>query len=1042
MRRFRDILKRFCVMTAIFVTMVVVGGCIKDDTEGPSSDGAYTVVLTTRAGGDIEHDAQYPGEDAYNENAINRVMLFFYPDNAGKPDADDTAAIYSEVIEDVNTSHRVSLSIKADLREKLFGHIDGSARVFAVVNLPKSDKNGSASGAPSIKANATVNEIKSTVVETDFRIVGGTLPEFVMLGEGIIKFSDNLKSASGTIPVTRTASKIRIALQITEPMDDYDPTNPDKVLRTWTADPKNIRVYITNGVSKAHIGGAPFPREELSAGDYYKISPSPEDNEESDYNTRARTLEESNIEEYPYWNAVPLYSYPHSWENTPYEDRQTYLVIQVPWKSNTEGIEYTNCYYQVPINLRGGTGSDSDGNPLEIKENTLESNMYYLVKLNIGMLGSFNPEEPLEIQASYYVVPWQDEVLDAKLADNRYLVVDQNNWVINNEDKLDIPFHTSHKTIVARVKMSFYNFNASKDAFDSEDPSGSSSYYAGKPLKRTVTWDINGGTATTDCVNAVFNKTTEQNGKQMFDVTIPDDDSFIIHYEHDMRRWTEMNSSNNPVFPYDNVGDPLPYAGPTSYLKRDDMMNWSKIEIEITIIHEDLLHKIDDTRFMQMVYITQYPAQYIEADYNDNTRRSDGTGAYVFVNGKGGSAETIAKSKNDAANSSVYEWEAVAVFSNSLNQNPNMYVVTVSQLGEEDSDFIIGDPRTLTPNNVLNNGSFKQDPGTDTKEDVEQANGSWGDVAAFDYYVRTPEAHEDPNLPTGYYTWWYFFESYLGQNFYAPQYFATKCGFEKPATAPDMNEDSRILQNYYPTDESTGPGSKEYYIAPKLRIASSYGAVVDRMTRTAARRRCASYQEAGRPAGRWRVPTRAEMQYICNLSAKGKIPRLFSPAPGWRKDADGNIWVYTATTHNTTAYTGTNRFKLRDYAVYWCAQGPARVDGVYGQEITDQRVYGYGLRSDIPSDVGFSADDIADYGKVRIISSFTNEKFGTDDPDPNPRYGTNSRYREGYRAEGTAVRCVYDEWYWVTADGLQDTLPKDKWTTFHWGDKQKASPQE
>ena len=39
-------------------------------------------------------------------------------------------------------------------------------------------------------------------------------------------------------------------------------------------------------------------------------------------------------------------------------------------------------------------------------------------------------------------------------------------------------------------------------------------------------------------------------------------------------------------------------------------------------------------------------------------------------------------------------------------------------------------------------------------------------------------------------------------------------------------------------------------------------------------RRCASYQEDGYPAGRWRLPTVAECQYIAQLNTDKKIPRL------------------------------------------------------------------------------------------------------------------------------------------------------------------------
>ena len=42
-----------------------------------------------------------------------------------------------------------------------------------------------------------------------------------------------------------------------------------------------------------------------------------------------------------------------------------------------------------------------------------------------------------------------------------------------------------------------------------------------------------------------------------------------------------------------------------------------------------------------------------------------------------------------------------------------------------------------------------------------------------------------------------------------------------------------------------------------------------------AQKRCASYQENGYPAGRWRVPTEAEIEFIVSLSNKKYIPELF-----------------------------------------------------------------------------------------------------------------------------------------------------------------------
>lgn len=82
----------------------------------------------------------------------------------------------------------------------------------------------------------------------------------------------------------------------------------------------------------------------------------------------------------------------------------------------------------------------------------------------------------------------------------------------------------------------------------------------------------------------------------------------------------------------------------------------------------------------------------------------------------------------------------------------------------------------------------------------------------------------------------------------------------------------KSLTYYYPVNAD---GSTNNIIAPKFRIASSYG-VTSTITYENAQRRCATYQEDGYPAGRWRLATPAEIEYINKLSYDGVFPALFS----------------------------------------------------------------------------------------------------------------------------------------------------------------------
>lgn len=221
----------------------------------------------------------------------------------------------------------------------------------------------------------------------------------------------------------------------------------------------------------------------------------------------------------------------------------------------------------------------------------------------------------------------------------------------------------------------------------------------------------------------------------------------------------------------------------------------------------------------------QYPAIYLYADTNAS-----------FVSE--GSSNAI---NNDPANTFVNGWnrrtdydsESIApgvttdnptmpgtvwgLYSSS-NSNPNQYVVTISSL-DSSLPYIIADPRSRT-------------------SDVSSLNiGTIATSFAVDY---------DFNLAAN----------------------------------------KRQMQNYYRTNDSRTDGSTTasdnpndyvtaYHIAPKYRIASSYSVTTGVTSLDIARRRCATYQENGYPAGRWRMPTYAEVAFICLMSNKGMIPDLF-----------------------------------------------------------------------------------------------------------------------------------------------------------------------
>lgn len=98
-----------------------------------------------------------------------------------------------------------------------------------------------------------------------------------------------------------------------------------------------------------------------------------------------------------------------------------------------------------------------------------------------------------------------------------------------------------------------------------------------------------------------------------------------------------------------------------------------------------------------------------------------------------------------------------------------------------------------------------------------------------------------------------------------------------PVNAPtkykgDGQTGNRQIKYYHPTIDD---GTMDNVVAPSFRVNSANCRSGQNETYQDARQRCASYQEDGYPAGRWRLPTLAECKVIQTLSSNGLIPTIF-----------------------------------------------------------------------------------------------------------------------------------------------------------------------
>ncbi len=849
------------------VTFVGLASCADElDMPTPIVPGApeagyITITLscenqTSRALPDSE-----PGVDDLNENKINSVILCLSP-SAGDQ-TDDVPPIVMEEFTNLDATGHVLLRIPItqDKVNRLFNeNSDSQCRVFAAVNVDAGNAK-------------TIKELRELAVTSTFA-TQQKQDSFTMDGDGVVSYNQFKNYAVGEVRVKRSAAKITLALAVDNEVKET--VNGEEL--TWTPNLAGMKVRLQSGVKDSNLD--PRPKVDMS-NDVYFTTP---DNISYDF------AEGSSIDEFSKYNWIqqmPFYTYPNVWSASVEERHASFMMLSVPWTSD-EGRTWRTCYYHVPI--------------IPFDKFELVRNHSYHVYLHVGVLGSFVPEEPLEVEAEYYVADWGEENIDVDIKDFRYLVVDQNVYTVNNEESITIPFYTSHETIVTSAKMTFYRYNFSDQGSE-------------------FAVDVSMGQ----------NKKSWEVAKDSVYTYVFDNSNNTLNVSHTLKVWEPYNASDNPVSLIrrldgtraylDNQSEIEAVLNTIRYFKETNDTEYSRIVYEITVQHKDVFDgssKIDKNLYKETVKITQYPGMYITAvqNYAGLLGVEWASGAYgnTQISGNYSDATTYSVVKNPEfwnntkpAGPTPNQWNnnwsqaeknnffiaynaanwnySLGLSSEYGNWNPNMYLVTVTQL-EPGTPYVLGDPRSYNINNFLSNDNVDQENRTVWNGDYyywQKANGKGPESSTFfGAGAKNPMNRRFTGWST---TYW--------MEYAVP-------GF---ISAPALHETSnRQLQYYYPTREDE---SNSYTIAPKFRICSSYGGSSAYMTRVMSRRRAAAYQELGYCAGRWRLPTYGEVRYMIDLAAEQKIPRLFGAS-------STNTWYY------------------------WCAQGAVRVPG---KTATDQEVF-------------------------------------------------------------------------------------------------------
>ena len=783
-----------------FICGVMTMGCTDDletsvePTNRPNGHVTLDLSLSmiSRAGTTVT------GEASNKENDIHNVDIFFYSADA----TDTTPATFAIHTTQTSTISSVDVTVR-QMKEK-FGENTLSCKFVAVANCSQTKD----------LEFPTLSKLKQEELTTDFK-ANSAPTDFVMTN---FEQTDNTltwteKGGNGTVKLKRVAAKIRVALAV-------EPTVKDDDGNTWSADLNDMRLFINNGVTKGQLDGSHIA---LAAGDYYSIQTSGSQTT-SDYNLARvlkyhdnQTAKAPEDESYQYYNDLPYYSYPNSWENTVLETTQTILTIVVPWEK-TEGDKttYIPTYYTIPVN--NGT--------------TIESNKYYYIRMHIGMMGSFTPEKPMNVEMECEIADWgQADDTNVNIRPVRYLIFNQTEFEMNNTTEIEIPFMSTHDCDVVKMSGKFYVYNTSQG------------YETERTFDSTTQWNNTSGYIV---------------GENKFcNYKIDNQTNTLIFWHNFFDIWYPRNINNNYVRRID---------GPAKTQSTTSHYLYSRFEVKLTVRHSTG-NATNDAAYEETVTLYVYPAAYIKTENMSQTGYPSNRG-WVYVNGYGTNSDAI---------SYLGGLTTGGTSDGNSGDMRHLLTVTVTQLNDEEAKkWSIDDPRTYYINNDMSTTSMESDSS-------DQFN-VWSD---------------NSGPYTGKTIWSYFSNFNLSVGSWN--------------STSDMN--NRQLQYYYPCAEGS---DKANIISPKFIVTSIHAkhSGTTTINRESARRRCASLQEYGYPAGRWRLPTQAEVAYVKELQKYDIVVDVFyNSAPNWNNGI-GTVWCNQGITATGNELSTTDLSKSYTRCIY------------------------------------------------------------------------------------------------------------------------------
>ena len=412
-----------------------------------------------------------PGVEAYNENVIHSLDVFLFPLAATEAEQAASPLVFYHHFDGINAQgiHEITDYIlsKGTINALTDGATKTQCYAYVVAN--------STADVAQLPAEATLADVKeldlavaASFVEVDW--AKRLQQAFVMTGGAAIDFEASSVKLSGTVELKRVAAKLEF--EVTNVTSEvYDEGN-----NLWIPHTEDMYIRLIHGVKHTCMGGVMDKADD----DYFEL------------NGFLQLTKSGSTWPQDY----PFYSYPADW--TDGNDQVAYVMLTVPWgrvendengtpKKDGEGNyviagnKYITTYYQIPI------GENAKA---------MLSNAYYRMKIDVGIIGSFDPTLPVTLtDNSYIIVDWSaGTILPIAMKKVNYLAIDQEEVEVYNASEGKVHYVTSNREETDYIikKVSFYNYNDGSATngmklIELTSSSASQTLYSGT-YQQTISW--------------------------------------------------------------------------------------------------------------------------------------------------------------------------------------------------------------------------------------------------------------------------------------------------------------------------------------------------------------------------------------------------------------------------------------------------------------------------------------------------------------------------------------------------------------------------